>query len=75
MFPCEYIIDYKIKLARQLLEETALSVSEIAGSLGYDDGLAFSKLFLIRFNVIYQLVVCGSAARRERRSASFNAKT
>lgn len=45
MSPCEYIIDYKIKLARQLLEETALSVSEIAGSLGYDDGLAFSKLF------------------------------
>lgn len=33
------------------------------------------KAFLIRFNVIYQLVVCGSAARRERRSASFNAKT
>lgn len=45
MSPCEYIIDYKIKLARQLLEETSLAVNEIAGSVGYDDGLAFSKLF------------------------------
>lgn len=45
MSPCSYIIEYKLKRAKQLLKETKLSVGEIASSVGYEDGLAFSKLF------------------------------
>ena len=43
--PCEYIMNYKLKKAKQLLRETSLSVGAIASSVGYEDALAFSKLF------------------------------
>lgn len=45
MSPNEFIIGYKIKRAEDLLLTTHLSVKEIANSIGYDDSLAFSKLF------------------------------
>lgn len=43
--PKQYIMDLKLKKARRLLTTTELSVSVIASSLGFDDQLAFSKVF------------------------------
>ena len=38
-----YITDYRIKIAKEMLEETDLSVAEIAYSVGFSDSFAFSK--------------------------------
>lgn len=46
--PCSYIIEYKLNRAKQLLKETSLTVGEVASSVGYEDSLAFSKLFTKR---------------------------
>ncbi len=43
--PQDYIINYKIKKACQLLKETNLSIHAISNSVGYQDALNFSKLF------------------------------
>lgn len=43
--PKQYLINLKLKKARRLLTTTELSVSVIASSLGFDDQLAFSKIF------------------------------
>jgi AraC-like DNA-binding protein len=43
--PQAYLIDYRMEKAKQLLEETYLSVSEVAVSVGYHDPLVFSKTF------------------------------
>lgn len=45
MSPYDYIIMCKLKTAKKQLEETSLSIGEIALSVGYTDSLAFSKLF------------------------------
>ena len=41
----EYITWYKMKKAKELLIETSMSITEIANSVGYNDILAFSKIF------------------------------
>lgn len=41
----QYLLNLKLKKARRLLTTTELSISVIAGSLGFDDQLAFSKIF------------------------------
>ena len=43
--PKAYLMAYRIEKAKQLLEETYLSVSEAAVSVGYEDPLVFSKAF------------------------------
>lgn len=43
--PKQYLIDLKLKKACRLLTTTELSISVIASSLGFDDQLAFSKIF------------------------------
>jgi AraC family transcriptional regulator of arabinose operon len=45
MSPQEYILNYRMNQASTLLKNTALSVSEIAARVGYDDALNFSKAF------------------------------
>lgn len=49
--PKQYLINLKLKKARRLLTTTGLSVSVIASSLGFDDQLAFSKIFKKEFSV------------------------
>ena len=43
--PIDYFIKLKIQYACQLLSQTDLRVSEIAGKIGYDDSFYFSRLF------------------------------
>ncbi len=43
--PQQYLIQFKMKKACELIENTDLSISEIARSVGYDDPLMFSKTF------------------------------
>lgn len=43
--PKEYLTEYRIKQACRLLKETPLSVSAIACSVGFENGLYFSKAF------------------------------
>lgn len=43
--PKQYLLNLKLQKACQLLRTTDLPVSVIAGSMGFDDGMAFSKLF------------------------------
>lgn len=45
MSPQEYLIEYRIGQAKSMLLNTRLSISEIAARVGYDDSLAFSKVF------------------------------
>lgn len=49
--PKQYLGDYRLLQAKKLLEETDLSVTEVAGSVGYADVLAFSKFFRLRQGV------------------------
>ena len=43
--PQEYLLQYRIKIALQLLQESHLSVSEIAYSCGFRDASSFNKHF------------------------------
>ncbi|MDO4285716.1 MAG: helix-turn-helix domain-containing protein [Eubacteriales bacterium] len=43
--PQEYLVRLRIEKARSLLKQTDLSVREIAAAVGYEDQLAFSKIF------------------------------
>lgn len=43
--PQAYLMTYRMEKAKQLLEGTFLSVSEVAVSVGYSDPLIFSKAF------------------------------
>lgn len=43
--PKQYLLDLKLQKACQLLRTTDLPVGVIAGSMGFDDAMAFSKLF------------------------------
>ena len=43
--PKDYILDHKIKRAKELLKNTDVSVTDIARSVGFDDPLYFSRLF------------------------------
>ena len=42
--PKDYIIEYRIKRAKELLADKSLSVGHIAYSVGYEDQLTFSKM-------------------------------
>ena len=43
--PQQYLIDLRLRNARDLLISTDLSISEVARSVGYDDPLYFSRLY------------------------------
>lgn len=45
MSPHEYLIEYRISQAKNLLLSTNLAVNDIAEKVGYTDSLAFSKIF------------------------------
>lgn len=49
--PKHYLLKLKLKKACRLLMTTGLPVSVIAGSLGFEDQLAFSKLFKKEFSL------------------------
>lgn len=41
----EYLIQFRVKKAKQLLKETSLSVQHVSYSVGYNDAFSFSKVF------------------------------
>ncbi|HHX32422.1 MAG TPA: AraC family transcriptional regulator, partial [Bacteroidales bacterium] len=43
--PQQYLINYRLEKARNLLKSTNLSISEISEQVGYPDPLSFSKIF------------------------------
>lgn len=43
--PQQYLVTYRMEKAKQLIEKTELSISEVATSVGYPDPFAFSKRF------------------------------
>ncbi len=43
--PQEYLIMYRLGLAKSLLTETKLHISEVAKMVGYSDAMDFSKIF------------------------------
>ena len=43
--PKEYLTDFRIKQSCYLLENSELSITAIANSIGFDNGLYFSKAF------------------------------
>lgn len=45
MSPQEFLVNYKINKAYELLKNTDLSVKAVAASVGYPDPLTFSKIF------------------------------
>jgi AraC family transcriptional regulator of arabinose operon len=47
----QYIIDRKLNIAKKMLNKTDMSITQIANSLGYNDPLAFSKLFTLNIGV------------------------
>lgn len=47
--PQQYLIELRLRNARELLLQTDLSVSEVARSVGYEDALYFSRLFRRHF--------------------------
>lgn len=40
-----YLIEYRIGIAKNLLKKTNLSITEIANSVGFDDSMYFSQVF------------------------------
>ena len=49
--PFEYMLARRLNEARRLLAGTSLSVKEVAGRVGYDDPLYFSRLFKTRMQL------------------------
>ncbi|WP_304942126.1 AraC family transcriptional regulator [Vallitalea guaymasensis] len=43
--PQQYLIEYRINKACELMESTRLTISQISRSVGYNDPLMFSKIF------------------------------
>jgi signal transduction histidine kinase/DNA-binding response OmpR family regulator len=50
--PAELIRVYRLQYAKQLLQNTQMRVSEIAGAVGYDDVKRFSQAFKKQFDVL-----------------------
>lgn len=43
--PQEYLLDYRIRKACELLQNTDLPIAQISRSVGYEDSLYYSRLF------------------------------
>ena len=46
--PKQYIMSQKLEMAKKLLSDTDMSITEVANSVGYYDPLTFSRMFLSR---------------------------
>ncbi len=49
--PKSFIMDYRIKLAKEMLSETDYSVTQIAYSVGFSDSFSFSKYFSLKVGI------------------------
>jgi AraC family transcriptional regulator len=49
--PHQYLIECKLKRARQLLESTGMTINEICGDIGFESIFSFSILFKNRFGM------------------------
>lgn len=49
--PHQYLIDLKLKKARQLLEDNNMTISDICQSIGFESAFSFSVLFKKRFGM------------------------
>jgi len=49
--PQEYLMQYRMDKAREMLLESDISVQEIAMRIGYDNALTFSKIFKSYYNL------------------------
>ena len=49
--PKEYLTNFRITRAAELLQITDLSIESVAMSCGYQDALGFSKIFKIKMGV------------------------
>lgn len=49
--PKDYIIDYRIKRAKEFLKDKNLPIGNIAYSVGYSDPLTFSKMFKLKVGI------------------------
>ena len=49
--PHQYLLEFRLVRARNLLVETELSIKEIARQTGFKDELYFSRLFRQRLNL------------------------
>lgn len=49
--PQQYLINYRLEKARNLLKSTNLSISEISEQVGYPDPLSFSKIFKMYYKI------------------------
>ena len=50
MSPQEFLINFRLEKAAQMLRETEESIGSIASSVGYTDPLTFSKAFRKKYN-------------------------
>lgn len=49
--PQQYLIQYRMEKAKDLLKTTKESITAIAGYVGYEDALAFSRIFRQTYNI------------------------
>jgi AraC-type DNA-binding domain-containing proteins len=49
--PQQFLMDCKMKRAKQLLVETNISIQQVADTVGYDNALSFTKIFKNLFNM------------------------
>ena len=56
--PKEYLTDFRMKQACYLLEHSNLSITAIANSVGFDNGLYFSKTFLKTIDILLMQFLC-----------------
>ncbi len=66
LFPLQYIINYRIKRACDLLRHTEYSVTQIAEMVGFEDSLYFSRVFK------KQMRICPSQFRSKMNPDMFN---
>ncbi|UUZ82846.1 AraC family transcriptional regulator [Paenibacillus sp. P26] len=64
--PQDFLVQYRISKAADLLSEPSLSVSEIAYSVGYRDPLLFSRMFK-RLRGVSPCITAGDCPVRSRR--------
>jgi AraC-like DNA-binding protein len=49
--PQEYLINFRMEHAAGLLKQTTSSIQEVASEVGYDDSMAFSKVFKQKYGM------------------------
>ncbi|MDO5550738.1 MAG: helix-turn-helix transcriptional regulator, partial [Lachnospiraceae bacterium] len=49
--PQQYLLQYRLDMACQLLRTTELPIQDIAKRIGYDNQLTFSKMFKKKYEV------------------------